>query len=132
VYGFDTYDHATCVHFHHPLDMKLWTYLQLVSTMIPIGTTSCATKLPLYIVFFLWLVFNYCIIDIPLHCKSQYHIGIHTHQTIKFHGRWKFIFELKLKAIYIFHQTLNKGIHMDVFIYLDVFCSNSCLLFNIS
>jgi hypothetical protein len=40
VYGFDTYDHAMCAHFHHPLDLKLSTCLQLISTMIPIGTTS--------------------------------------------------------------------------------------------
>ncbi len=33
----------TCVHFHYPLDMKLSTCLQLVSTIIPIGTSSCDT-----------------------------------------------------------------------------------------
>ncbi len=47
MYGFDTYDHATCVHFHYSLNMKLSTCLQLVSIVIPIGTTSCAIKLPL-------------------------------------------------------------------------------------
>ncbi len=38
VYGLDTYDHVMCVHFHHPLDMKLSTWLQLVSTMISSST----------------------------------------------------------------------------------------------
>ncbi len=27
MYGLDTYDHATCVHSHHPLNMKLSTCL---------------------------------------------------------------------------------------------------------
>ncbi len=54
MYGFDTYDHATCVHLHCPLDMKRSTCLQLVSTMISIGAISCATKMSHVIIIVLF------------------------------------------------------------------------------
>jgi len=41
------YNHATYVHFHHPLNMKLSTCFQLISTMIIIDITNCATRLQL-------------------------------------------------------------------------------------
>jgi hypothetical protein len=47
MYGFNTHSHAMCVHFHYLLDMKFSTCLQLISTIIPICTISCVTRLPL-------------------------------------------------------------------------------------
>jgi len=86
--------------FPPPIRYETFNFLT-ISTMIPIGTTSCAIKLPLCKYcspIFLWQLLNCCINDIPLHCNSQYYVGIHTYQTIKFHGAWKSTFELKLKT----------------------------------
>ncbi len=43
MYDLGTYDHVTCMHFHHLLHMTFSTCLQLVvNYMIPIDITSCA------------------------------------------------------------------------------------------
>jgi len=49
------------------------------------------------------------------------YVGIHI-QTIKFHERWKSIFELKLKVIYIYlikHSISN--VHMNMSLYTSMF-----------
>jgi hypothetical protein len=119
VYGLDTYNHTMCVHFHHLLNMELSTCLQLVSTTTFIGITSCATKFSQYIyyspIFCDWFMFNCCVNDIPLHCNSRH--------------RSKSTFELRLKAMCIFYQTFNKGVHMDIFLYISMYFTHICSLF---
>jgi len=57
MYIHNIYDHAMCMHFHHPLNMTFLICLQLLLTMTPIDTINCAIKLPLYI--YKSLVFHY-------------------------------------------------------------------------
>jgi len=65
-------------------------------------------------------MFNYCVNNNSLHWNSQYHVSIHTYQTIEFHEKWKSNFELKLKARCIFYQTFNKGVHMNMSLYTSM------------
>jgi hypothetical protein len=68
-----TYDHATCMHFPHPLNMTLSTCSQLV--------------VPLYKYYFftiLQLLFNHSITNFPLHCNLEHHVALQSCQTIEF------------------------------------------------
>jgi hypothetical protein len=79
LYGLNTYDHVTCMHFHHPLNMTL-------SIMNPIDITSCAIRLSLYKYYFHYFmtIVHFFNINFPLHCNSQHHVTLQTYQTIKF------------------------------------------------
>ncbi len=46
VYGLNTYDHVTCMHFHHPLDMIQVTMSVCLSVWAVLGRFSQSVPVP--------------------------------------------------------------------------------------
>jgi hypothetical protein len=109
IYDLDTYDHATCMHFPHPLNMTLSTCLQLV---VPLSCHYISITFSIT----LQLITSCCPIKLLDH---------------RIHWRWKSTFKVKLKVMSIVLQIQLGCTYGFAFIYLDVLYPK-CIIVSLS
>ncbi len=99
IYGLDTYDHATCMHFPHALNMTLSTYSQLVVPLSYHYISIIFSRLCNYYSTILLLIF--ITLQLTTSCCPT---KLSNHRI---HWMWKSTFKLKLKAMSILYYKSN-------------------------